>query len=70
MVIINLLGQSVTPGGAHMRRHPRPHVQHFWAETCINHKLKVYCLKIMFASHRKRIDIFNENEKLGNSFLY
>ena len=35
-VIINLPGHSVTPGGAHMRRHPHPHPQHFWAETCIN----------------------------------
>ena len=35
-VIINIPGHSVTPGGAHMRRHPHPHPQHFWAETCIN----------------------------------
>ena len=43
-VIINIPGHSVTPGGTHMRRHPHPHPQHFWASTHINHKLKVYCL--------------------------
>ena len=34
--ISNLRGQNVTPGGAHMRRHPHPHLQHFCTETCIN----------------------------------